>query len=189
MSSRIKVAVVCGSPHTPSRTRVLLDALHKEVNKHIPLESAFVDLVELVSDIGPALSKDALNPRALNALASIEQADFLIVGSPVYRGGLPGLFKHLFDLVDMQSLTGKPVLLAATGGSDRHSLVIDHQWRPLLGFFQALTLPIGVYAGPDDIANGEVTSSALEERIALAIKLALPHLGKGEGTGDWYKYA
>ena len=40
---------------------------------------------------------------------------------------------------------GKPVLLAATGGSDRHAMVIDQALCPLFGFFQAWTAPMGVY--------------------------------------------
>ena len=63
-------------------------------------------------------------------MRQIESADALIVATPVYRGSYTGLFKHLFDLVDHEALIGTPVLLAATGGSDRHSLVIDHQFGP-----------------------------------------------------------
>ena len=69
-----------------------------------------------------------------------------------------------------------PVLLAATGGSDRHALVIDHQLRPLFSFFQARTLPLGVYASEQDFSGYEISSNALRERIALAAARALPLL-------------
>ena len=94
----------------------------------------------------------------------------------MFRASIPGLLKHLFDLVDLNALQGKPVLLAATGGSPRHALVLDHQLRPLFGFFAALTLPIGVYATPEDIQNGEVVSPALHKHIDLAVSLATPVL-------------
>jgi FMN reductase len=68
----------------------------------------------------------------------------------------------------------KPVLLAATGGSDRHALVLDHQLRPLFSFFQALTLPIGVYATKADFENYRVSSPALRARIQLAAQRAAP---------------
>ncbi|MFT2588721.1 NAD(P)H-dependent oxidoreductase, partial [Escherichia coli] len=70
----------------------------------------------------------------------------------------------LFDLVPQESLFGKPVLLAATGGSDRHALAIDHQLRPLFAFFQALTLPLGVYANAQEFDNETIISAALQER-------------------------
>jgi FMN reductase len=69
-----------------------------------------------------------------------------------------------------------PVLLAATGGSDRHALIIDHQLRPLFSFFQALTLPVGVYGTEADFTDYKVTSKALDERIDLAVARALPFL-------------
>ncbi len=69
-----------------------------------------------------------------------------------------------------------PVLLAATGGSDRHALAIDHQLRPLFSFFQAHTLPIGVYAIDKDFENYRVTSESLRARIALAVERAVPVL-------------
>ena len=62
----------------------------------------------------------------------------------------------------------------ATGASDRHALIIEHQFRPLFGFFQALTLPIGIYANDSDFINGAVTSLELHERIDLAVARAIP---------------
>jgi FMN reductase len=69
-----------------------------------------------------------------------------------------------------------PVLLAATGGSERHALVIDHQLRPLFSFLQAHTLPIGVYATPTDFEGERIHSVALQARIALATERAVGHL-------------
>lgn len=109
-------------------------------------------------------------------LAAVEQADVLVVSSPVFRGSYPGLFKHFFDLINQDALIDKPVLLAATGGSERHSLVIDHQLRPLFSFFQARTLPLGVYATDKDFVDYQLHSEALIERAELAVQRALPLL-------------
>jgi MsuE subfamily FMN reductase len=67
-------------------------------------------------------------------LAAVEAADALIVGTPVYRASFTGLFKHFFDFVEQTALVDVPVLLAASGGSDRHALVLEHQLRPLFSF-------------------------------------------------------
>ena len=85
--------------------------------------------------------------------------------------------EHLFDLIDLNALVNTPVLLAATGGSERHALVLDHQLRPLFSFFQALTLPIGVYATEADFANYQITSEPLKARIRLAAERAAPLFG------------
>ncbi len=109
-------------------------------------------------------------------MRAIEAADLLVVASPVYRASFTGLFKHLFDFVGQYALIDKPVLLAATGGSDRHALMLEHQLRPLFGFFQAITLPIGVYASDADFTNYEISNTDLQERIELAVARARPLL-------------
>jgi len=144
MSRFLNTVVINGSLHRPSRTRVLLEEVTQKISHDVALQTQFIDLIDLVPCIGTAMSKDDLNTVAKQALQRIEHADFLIVGAPVFRGSVPGLFKHLFDLIDMDALAGKPALLAATGGSPRHGLVIDHQLRTLFGFFHALSLPAAV---------------------------------------------
>jgi FMN reductase len=110
------------------------------------------------------------------ALAAVEQADVLVVVTPVFRGSYTGLFKHFFDFIDQDALIDKPVLLAATGGSERHALMIDHQLRPLFSFFQARTLPLGVYATDQDFVNYRLQNEALLDRARLAVQRALPLL-------------
>ena len=176
MSRPLKTVIVNGSLHRPSRTQVLLDALRDTLNDQLALDVQNIELVSLLPELGAALSTDALPAHAHQAIRAIEQADFLIVGSPIFRAGIPGLLKHLFDLVDMNALNGTPVLLAATGGSQRHALVIEHQLRPLFSFFQALTLPIGVYATPEDIQDGEISSTALLQHLQRSVDLAIPIL-------------
>jgi FMN reductase len=109
-----------------------------------------------------------------DALQAIETADVLVVASPVYRASFTGLFKHLFDFVDQYALVDTPILLAATGGSERHALIIEHQFRPLFGFFQALTLPVGVYAHDSDFTDYKLTSGFLKDRITKAVAKAVP---------------
>lgn len=176
MSRTLRTVIVNGSLHRPSRTKVLLDALRDRLNDSVALEVEPIELVDLLPELGATLSKDLLSTKARAALESIEQAELLIVGSPVFRASLPGLLKHLFDLVDLHAFNGKPILLASTGGSQRHALVIDHQLRPLFGFFQALTLPVGVYAIPDDFRDGQLASEDLQRRIDLTVELAAPVL-------------
>ena len=129
------------------------------------------------------MRRDALPASVQLELERIESADLLVVASPVYRASYTGLFKHLFDFVEQYALVGTPVLLAATGGSERHGLMIEHQLRPLFGFFEALTVPTGVYASAADFAGDRPVSSPLVDRLgsaaaqlASAIALTTPRL-------------
>jgi len=176
MTKRLKLVAVSGGLQRPSRTLVLVEEIVAAFSVAIPLDVRLVELGELAPALGRAVYRNQLPPEAKADIEAIETADALVVASPVFRGSFTGLFKHLFDLIGQDALIDKPVLLAATGGSDRHSLVIEHQLRPLFAFFQALTLPLGVYASERDFEGYDIASTALRRRIALAVERAAPWL-------------
>jgi FMN reductase len=184
MSTSFKIVAVSGGTFNPSRTLVLTQAIVAELGKHLNIDAHIIELGDIARPLGSALSRKELTPAVERELRAIESADLLIAAAPVYRATYPGQFKHLFDLIGQDALIGKPVLLAATGGSERHALVIDHQLRPLFSFFQSLTLPVGVYASEADFTNYEITSELLQARIRLAVKHALPLLGITQKTQE-----
>ncbi|NML35001.1 FMN reductase [Paraburkholderia antibiotica] len=179
MPNRLKVVAVSGGLQRPSRTLVLVEHILAALADVHPVDTHLIELGQIAPQLAGALHRAQVSKDLDTHIAAIESADLLVVASPVYRGSYTGLFKHLFDLVHHEALFDAPVLLAATGGSDRHALVIDHQLRPLFSFFQARTLPVGVYASEADFNGYQLTSHALQERIALAISRALPWLHAG----------
>lgn len=168
-----RTVVVSGSTSAPSKTLVLARRLLAAVAAEASIEPHVVDLAELGSEIGSALTRRGLSPRAEQALRRVESADILIAASPVYRGSYTGHFKHLFDLIDLNALIDTPVILAATGGSDKHCLVIEHQLRPLFAFLQSYAVPVGVYASHTDFENGDVSSPVVLARIVTAARQAV----------------
>lgn len=103
-------------------------------------------------------------------LDKIVAADALIVGSPIYRGTFSGAFKNLFDLIPNDALEGKAIGVVATGGSYHHYLAIEHQFKPLFGYFKAYTVPAGVYATNDHFSDGQLTDSTLNQRLKKLAK-------------------
>ena len=170
----LKVVAVSGSLHAPSKTTALVGEILASLGRELNIDAHLIEVNEIGPEFAGALRRDQVSAAVEEELQRIEAADLLVVASPVYRASFTGLFKHLFDFVGQYSLIDKPVLLAATGGSDRHALIIEHQFRPLFGFFQALTLPIGIYASDNDFTEYRVTSLDLQERIDLAVSRALP---------------
>lgn len=63
-------------------------------------------------------------------------------------------------------LRGKVIGLLATGGSDHHYLVLEHQLRPLCGFFGAYTPARAVYASPKDFNEQKQIQGKLLEDLA-----------------------
>jgi FMN reductase len=174
MTEPLRIVGVSGSLREPSKTTALVRELIDGVAAREQVETRLIEVATLGPLFAGALRREDLQPEVEDALRAIETADLLIVASPVYRASFTGLFKHLFDFVGQYALIGTPVLLAATGGGERHALILEHQLRPLFGFFQALTLPVGVYASDTDFDGYVLTSDAVKSRIDQAVSRSLP---------------
>ncbi|MEJ8570631.1 NAD(P)H-dependent oxidoreductase [Microbaculum marinum] len=170
-----RVIGFCGASWRPSKSRTLVEAVAAELAARHGIGAEILDLV----DAGPGLAaftRDGLSREALRVVEAIEGADALVIGSPVFQGSYPGLFKHVFDLVRPNALKNRPVLLTACGGGLRHSLVVEHQLRPLFGFFEACTVSTAVYAGSAEFVDGRLEPAAVHARIADAVDQFAAHL-------------
>ncbi|MFE3173425.1 NAD(P)H-dependent oxidoreductase [Amycolatopsis sp. NPDC059090] len=172
--SGLRVAVVNGSPSRPSKTMGLVDVILETLGGLVPLEASRIDVYRL--GLGGTSERSDAPPKVEAALRSAEEADLLIAATPVFRGSYPGMFKQFFDLVDQYALADKPVLLAATGGGDHHALVLEHALRPLFGFFQALTLPVAIFASSGDFDGTVLLNPRVHGRIQLALSTAVRYL-------------
>ncbi|MBO0775926.1 MAG: NAD(P)H-dependent oxidoreductase, partial [Actinobacteria bacterium] len=128
-AGRLQVVTVNGSPSDPSKTMGLVNLILQTLAQLMPLDTAQIDVYRLGPGFTGALERDDVNPDAECALRAAETADLLIAATPVFRGSYTGMFKHFFDLVDQYALANKPVILVATGGSERHALVLEHALR------------------------------------------------------------
>lgn len=99
-------------------------------------------------------------------LHEVRDADGIITVSPTFQGSYSGLFKSFWDLLSPEDLTGRPVLVGATGGSPRQSMVIEYAMRPLFNFLHADVAPTGVYATSTELSAHET----LEARIGQAAR-------------------
>ena len=177
MTRPLRLVAVSGGLQRPSKAAALAEHLMDLVAGEFLCEQRLVELGQLAPQLAGAVWRSQLPEAVERDLAAVEQADILVVTTPVYRGSYTGLFKHFFDFIDQDALIDKPILLAATGGSERHALMIDHQLRPLFSFFQARTLPLGVYATDKDFLDYRVHDEALLQRATLAVQRALPLIG------------
>lgn len=168
------VVGISGNFQRPSKTRSLVANVVSRISHQYGLTSEVFDLVDFGDVLGAARYAKDLDVPSAQIVEKILAADVLVVGTPTYKGSYTGLFKHLIDLVDPLALQGKPILLTATGGSDRHALIIEHQLRPLFGFFMAHTLPTGVFAIDSDFRNYEIATTHINARIAQAVSEVRP---------------
>ncbi|SDN11295.1 FMN reductase [Streptomyces sp. cf386] len=147
----MKLVVVSAGLSVPSSTRLLGDRLAAAVGSRVDdLELEVVELRDLAVEIAHNFTSGFPGRKLAAAIESVTSADGLIVVTPVFSASYSGLFKSFFDVIDKDALAGMPVLIAATGGTGRHSLVLDHALRPLFAHLRAVVVPTGVYAASED---------------------------------------
>ncbi|MET8542050.1 FMN reductase [Kitasatospora sp. NPDC004799] len=181
-----KLVVVSAGLSKPSSTRLLADRLTDSTVRQLALEGREVDVtvVEL-RDLAVEIANNFVTgfPGAglRAAIEAVTEADALIAVTPIFTASYSGLFKSFFDVIDNDALTGKPVLIAATGGTARHSLALEHAVRPLFSYLRAVVLPTAVYAATDDWGTaGDGLTDGLPRRIDRAAgELAALLAGRG----------
>ncbi|MGH3241016.1 MAG: NAD(P)H-dependent oxidoreductase [Spirillospora sp.] len=165
----LRVVIVNGSPSRPSKTMGLVDVVLDTLRGMLPIETSRIDVYGLGAGFTGAIERDDVTAEVEDALRLAEEADLLIAAAPVFRGSYPGMFKHFFDLVEQYALANKPVLLAATGGGDHHALVLEHAMRPLFAFFQALTVPVAIFANGGDFDGTTLLNPRVYGRIETGL--------------------
>jgi FMN reductase len=172
MTSR-RLAVVSAGISVPSSTRLLADRLTAATVSALRERGVDpdVDVIEL-RDHGHNLVDNVLTgfpgPALKTALDAVTGADGLIAVTPIFSASYNGLFKLFFDVLEPESLAGKPTLIAATGGTGRHSLALEHAVRPLFAYLRAMVVPTSVFSAPEDWGAGDRTAQSLDQRIARA---------------------
>jgi len=165
------IAVVTAGLSQPSSTRLLADRLAEATDRALRLydEQVQVEVVEL-RDLAQDITNNLLTGFPSETLAAavrkVTDADGVIAVTPVFSASYSGLFKSFFDVLEEDSLAGKPVLVAATAGTARHSLVIDFAMRPLFAYLRAVVVPTGVFGASEDF--GSTVSGSLAERVDRA---------------------
>jgi FMN reductase len=173
MRQRTLVVVSAGLSQ-PSSTRLLADQLSAATNAAadrlgVQLTTEVIELRDLAHDITDHLLT-GFAPQALRAaLDAVAGADAVIAVTPVFQASYSGLFKSFFDVLDHEALVDKPVLIAATGGSPRHSLALEHALRPMFAYLRAVVVPTSVYGASQDWgADSAAADGSLRSRVERA---------------------
>jgi len=145
--------------------------------------NAVKQAVEHAKQIEPAIRSETINVRDLDIelcdgrdpalyegdtktlIDKVVDSDALILGTPVYRGSYTGILKNVFDVIPNDALVGKPVGIVVTGSTQHHYLSIEHEIKPMLGFFHAHALPGGVYLTPEHFNDRVLIDEGALERL------------------------
>ena len=175
MSDPKHLVIVNAGAGDPSTTRMLADRLTAKTlaeaeSRGIDMDARVIDLRPLAGDIMAALTTQLVSPKLERATELLRDADAIIAATPVYKAGASGLFTAFFQVLDNDLLIGTPVVLAATAGSPRHSLVVDDQLRGFFSYLRTVTAPTSLVSSPDDWNSREFggrVDRAAAELVAL----------------------
>jgi len=171
------IAVVSAGLSEPSSSRLLADRLADATlsalaDASLPASEAptrllNVDLRPLAHEITDAMLTRFTPPALGTAVAEVVEADAVVFVAPVFTAGMSGLAKSFLDILEADALIDMPVLLGATGGSPRHSLAIEHGFRPVFAYLRAAVAPTAVFAATEDWGSADGVA-ALDSRIRRA---------------------
>jgi FMN reductase len=168
-----RIVVVQAGLGQPSSTRLLAERLATAskdalLERGDETEVVFVDLREHAHDLANTLLTGFATGGLREALDAVRDADAVIAVTPVFQASYSGLFKLFADVLDDGALRGTPVLMAATAGTARHSLVLEHAMRPMFAYLKAITVPTAVFAASEDWGAAGTVDAGLSNRITIA---------------------
>ena len=167
-----KLAIISGGLREPSSTRLLADRITAAVeaalaDRNLTVTASLIELRPLGRPIIDAMLAGFASSDLTTAFETVADADGVIAVTPAFNASFSGLFKSFFDVLPEETLSDMPVLIAATGGTERHSLVLEHALRPMFSYLHAVVSPTGVYAATHDF-GAQQGSVGLSERIHKA---------------------
>jgi FMN reductase len=180
-SKTFRLAVVSAGASDASSTKLLAQRAAEQTaalaaSRGNAVGTTVIDLRELANDISTALVSQLITPKLQEAITTLGGADGLIASTPVYKAGPSGLFTSFFDVLDNDLLVAKPVILAATAGTARHSLVTDDQMRPMFAYMRTMAVPTSLFAAPEDwgdpALNKRITRAAFELVVLMESEFA-----------------
>jgi FMN reductase len=193
--TRLRLAVVAAGLSQPSATRLLADQLAVATRRSLEARGAElqIDVIELrdhAHDLVNNLLSGFPSGELSTVMDTVRRAHGLVVVTPIFNASYSGLLKVFCDVLDPESLAGKPVLVCATGGTARHSLALEHALRPLFVYLRAVVVPTAVFAASEDWGSGD---SARESSLAARIDRAAGELAglmrSGASAPDGYAAA
>lgn len=166
------IVVISAGTSVPSSSRMLGERLGEATAAALleagsPSQVTQLELRTLAVDLANHMATRVPSVRLREAFDAVCAADGVIAVTPIFNGSYSGLFKLFFDALDEGAMRRRPVLIAATGGTARHSLAIDHALLPMFFYLKAVVSPHSVFAATKDWGS---STGKLDRRVAHAAK-------------------
>ena len=165
-----KIVIISGSPLEPSRTDLVLRYVESLLQK----KGISVDYIAVPNLPPEDLMYARFNSPAIRSvIEQIENADGIIIGSPVYKASYTGVLKTLLDLLPENAFRNKPVLPFMVGGSFAHLLALEFSLKPIIHILKGVSTQ-GVYFADSSIdkenSGNPIKETDCEFRLQTQVK-------------------
>lgn len=142
MNTPIKIAILNGSVRMGRKSPAVAEYLVKQLEKEGNLEITYLDLAEYNLPIMHERRgiHPNLPPMAEKLGAQLEEADAILVVTPEYNGGYPGVLKNALDYY-YDEISKKPVGVVSVSSGQQGGI---QAWQALTGLF----LKVGSFVAP-----------------------------------------
>ncbi|MFF5994043.1 NADPH-dependent FMN reductase [Lysinibacillus sp. KU-BSD001] len=155
------VVIINGTNSESSR----IQGVQQYIEQHVE-EARSIEVYKLPAQA--LVTADYTNEVIQAANRLIEQAQVIIILTPVYKASYTGILKTFLDLIPQKGLENKVILPIMVGGSAHHLLVIEYALKPVLSVLGATTILQGVYLIDQSIertAHGFTIQEEARERL------------------------
>ena len=138
-----KVVILSGSPNASSRLNGMTNFIRQALSE-VGFQTAAVNVVDLPPE--DLVYTRFMSPHIIAANELIEQADAVVIASPVYKASFTGVLKAYIDLLPQKGFEGKIITPVFIAGSMSHLLAIDYSLKPVLASMGARQYTKSMYA-------------------------------------------
>jgi len=165
MTDQPHVVAVCGSLRDGSYTRIALERAIEEAAER-GASTGFVDLREYDLPVFDADRRDAGDAGGLRS--ELQQADSVLLGSPMYHGSYAAPLKNALDYCGFDEFENTTVGLVAVSGGSFPTTTLDHL-RSVCRAVNAWVLPhqAAIPNARTHFEDGELVDEGLEDRVAV----------------------
>ncbi len=167
------ITTLAGSPSRSATSAVILNYARR-ILKSRGVHTSAIHVRDLPAE--DLLFGRTDSPDIQTAICLIEQAQAVIIATPVYKAAYSGILKTFLDLLPQNALNGKTILPIATGGSSSHLPTLDYALKPVLSALGACHILRGVYVTDAQIQYAHGGVLELDDRIEQRLRLSLEEL-------------
>lgn len=156
-----KIVIINGANARTSRVSAVQQYIKENYN-HVTT----IDVFDLPAEDLISANYNSDSIKQANEL--VEEAEVVVVLTPVYKAAYSGILKTYLDLLPQKGFENKHIIPIAVGGTPHHLLTIEYALKPVFSALGATSISQGVFIVDKQIERtdqGIVIQEEIKDRI------------------------